>query len=63
MFKEPALDMIWAELNDLTPLVRCLPDASWVELEGVRQSRSYMSRWILIKFRAGLFTPKTPRAD
>ena len=29
-FKEPALDMIWAELDDLTPLVRCLPKESWV---------------------------------
>ena len=29
-FKEPALDMIWAELYDLTPLVRCLPEELWV---------------------------------
>lgn len=27
-FKEPALAMIWAELDDLTPLVRCLPKES-----------------------------------
>ncbi|KAF8545789.1 hypothetical protein OG21DRAFT_1491919 [Imleria badia] len=27
-FKEPALDMLWAELDDLSPLVRCLPEAS-----------------------------------
>jgi len=39
-FKGPALDMIWAELDDLTPLIRCLPEASWVRLKGVRQSRS-----------------------
>ena len=24
-FKEPALDMLWAELNNPTALVRCLP--------------------------------------
>ena len=41
-FKEPALDMIWGELDDLTPLVRCLPETSWVELEGVRQFKFYM---------------------
>jgi len=62
-FKGPALDMIWAELDDLTPLVRCLPEALWVESEGVGQSRSYVLRWMLIEFCAGLFTPKTPRAD
>ncbi|KAH0826882.1 hypothetical protein J3R83DRAFT_4428 [Lanmaoa asiatica] len=27
--------MIWAELNDLTPLVRCLPEESWIKSEGV----------------------------
>ena len=41
-FKEPALDMIWAELNDLTPLVRCLPATSWVESEGVSQLKFYI---------------------
>ena len=41
-FKEPALDMIWAELDDLTPLVRCLSEASWVESEGVRRYELYI---------------------
>lgn len=27
-FKEPALDVLWEELDNLTPLVRCLPEAS-----------------------------------
>ena len=27
-FKEPALDLLWRELNDLSPLVLCLPGAS-----------------------------------
>lgn len=27
-FKEPALDVLWAELTNLSPLVRCLPEAS-----------------------------------
>ena len=27
-FKEPALDALWRELIDLSPLVRCLPEAS-----------------------------------
>jgi hypothetical protein len=62
-FKEPALDMIWADLDDLTPLIRCLPETSWVELEGVRTFRSYLLYWMVMKFRAGIFTPKAPRAD
>ena len=35
-FKELVLDMIWADLNDLTPLIWCLPKASWAYSEGVR---------------------------
>ena len=27
-FKEPALDVLWGVLIDLSPLVRCLPEAS-----------------------------------
>ncbi|KAI9567220.1 hypothetical protein HD554DRAFT_1008873 [Boletus coccyginus] len=44
MFKEPALDMIWAELYDLTPLVRCLPDASWVRSAGVYSLRTRLEQ-------------------
>jgi len=35
-FKEPALDILWASLEDLSPLVRCLPEGSWIHSEGVR---------------------------
>ena len=27
-FKEPALDVLWRTLNNLSPLARCLPEAS-----------------------------------
>ena len=27
-FKEPALDVLWTELVNLSPLARCLPEAS-----------------------------------
>ena len=27
-FKEPALDVLWRTLGDLSPLARCLPEAS-----------------------------------
>ncbi|KAG9312052.1 hypothetical protein JVU11DRAFT_7333 [Chiua virens] len=30
-FKEPALDVLWNALIDLTPLVRCLPKSLWVQ--------------------------------
>ncbi|KAF8550074.1 hypothetical protein OG21DRAFT_1514495 [Imleria badia] len=33
-FKQPALDVLWEELDDLSPLAQCLPEAS-------RQSRKY----------------------
>ena len=37
-FKEPSLDMIWEELDDLTPLIRCLPETLWENSQlGVRQ--------------------------
>ena len=29
-FKEPALDILWSELSNLGPLVRCLPEASYL---------------------------------
>ncbi|KAI9567224.1 hypothetical protein HD554DRAFT_2329288 [Boletus coccyginus] len=49
-FKEPALDTIWAELDDLTPLVRCLPEASWVESGSVYslQKRLEQTDWDII---------------
>ncbi|KAF8434139.1 hypothetical protein L210DRAFT_3485675, partial [Boletus edulis BED1] len=27
-FKEPALDILWEQLDDLSPIARCLPEAS-----------------------------------
>ncbi|KAI9567236.1 hypothetical protein HD554DRAFT_1010566 [Boletus coccyginus] len=33
-FKEPALGLLWARLEDLSPLVRCLPEASWINSKG-----------------------------
>lgn len=30
IFKEPALDVLWSELIDLSPLPRCVPDACQV---------------------------------
>ena len=27
-FNEPVLDVLWEELDDLSPLVQCLPEAS-----------------------------------
>ncbi|KAF8552922.1 hypothetical protein OG21DRAFT_1324865 [Imleria badia] len=29
-FKEPALDILWSKLTNLSPLVRCLPEASFL---------------------------------
>ncbi|KIJ13760.1 hypothetical protein PAXINDRAFT_116679, partial [Paxillus involutus ATCC 200175] len=29
-FQEPALDALWLQLDDLTPLLRCLPEDVWV---------------------------------
>ncbi|KAF8126067.1 hypothetical protein EV363DRAFT_1349681, partial [Boletus edulis] len=50
-FKDPALDMIWAELDDLTPLVRCLPESSRAEsLEGAYSLRKLLEQneWDII---------------
>ncbi|KAF8437105.1 hypothetical protein L210DRAFT_3406262 [Boletus edulis BED1] len=35
-FKEPALDVLWEDLNDLSPLLRCVPEASRQISSGVR---------------------------
>lgn len=58
-FKEPALDMIWAELDDLTPLVRCLPKASWIKVEHVSQFMFYTDERQRSFLLQGLLTPKT----
>lgn len=37
-FKEPALDLLWKELQDLSPLARCLPEVSYqISTHKVRQ--------------------------
>lgn len=33
-FNEPALDSLWYELHDLTPLIKCMPPDLWQESEG-----------------------------
>ncbi|KAF8552921.1 hypothetical protein OG21DRAFT_1324757 [Imleria badia] len=50
VFKEPALDMIWAELYDLTPLVRCLPETLWEKLQGVYslKKRLEQTEWDIV---------------
>ena len=68
-FKEPALDMIWAELDDLTPLVRCLPRGSSEDeltKPGVRRLGYFMLSWMLLRCSAGscsLFSQETFREE
>lgn len=50
-FKEPALDILWEELPNLTPLVRCLPEASSVNSVGVRSFR-YLDEKMVIELSA-----------
>ena len=40
MFKEPALDVLWTELVNLSPLARCLPEASHRIYPGYTVGRS-----------------------
>lgn len=35
LFREPALDILWRELDDVSPLMKCLPSNLWVEEESV----------------------------
>ena len=35
-FKEPALDILWEVLDDLSPLARCLPEISYHSLPTYR---------------------------
>ncbi|GJE84044.1 hypothetical protein PsYK624_001190 [Phanerochaete sordida] len=32
-FYEPALDILWRELDNVSPLIKCLPNASWIEVQ------------------------------
>ena len=41
-FKEPALDMLWQNLHDLSPLARCLPEASH------KRRRGNLVRWFQV---------------
>ncbi|KAF8142025.1 hypothetical protein EV363DRAFT_42484 [Boletus edulis] len=50
-FKEPALDVLWEELNDLSPLLRCVPEASHQissGLYGIRRSLTQIE-WDILR--------------
>ncbi|KAF8557313.1 hypothetical protein OG21DRAFT_1482399 [Imleria badia] len=49
-FKDPALGIIWAELEDLSPLVRCLPATSWIQSNEMCSltKRLELSEWHII---------------
>ena len=42
-FKEPALDVLWEELEDPTTLAQCLPEAVFPPTEQVRQSQPFLT--------------------
>lgn len=46
VFKEPALDVLWTELKDVTPLARCLPGACVLNVS--ESGRLSLSAGILI---------------
>ena len=31
LFYEPALDILWRELDDFGPLIKCMPENTWTE--------------------------------
>lgn len=41
-FKDPALNMLWEVLNDLSPLAQCLPDASRLQLSSTKTWRQVL---------------------
>ncbi|KAF8557610.1 hypothetical protein OG21DRAFT_1406867 [Imleria badia] len=50
-FKEPALDVLWEELDDLSPLVRCLPDASYqLSPDKVRRFQVFVALRLMVNF-------------
>jgi hypothetical protein len=51
VFKEPALDVLWAELKDTTPLARCLPGVCFLEssMSG-RPVRPFLCAGVVIDF-------------
>ena len=33
LFRDPALDILWRELDDFSPLIKCMPTTVWEEKE------------------------------
>ena len=60
-FKEPALDILWEVLPNLTPLVRCLPEASFpVDSFGVRSFRHLDEKMVIERSADLLIEQATP---
>ena len=62
-FKEPALDILWEDLPDLTPLVRCLPGASSVNVIGVRSFRHLHGKMMTDLLQRYSFNRRLQQAD
>ena len=59
-FKEPALDILWEVLPDLTPLVRCLPEASSVDSIGVRSFKHLDEKMVIERSTEVFIEQATP---
>ncbi|KAF8550069.1 hypothetical protein OG21DRAFT_1469182 [Imleria badia] len=58
-FKEPALDVLWEELDNLSPLVRCLPEASHqLSPDKVRRFQVFVTLRLMVNFFR--FSPAIP---
>ena len=63
-FKEPALDILWEVLDDLTPLARCLPEISYHACPTDPSWPTVISRVFIVLILNIIFSPASmPFAD
>ncbi|KAF8447203.1 hypothetical protein L210DRAFT_3390514 [Boletus edulis BED1] len=65
-FRDPALDILWAELYSLAPLIRCLPGALSQIVDDyttVSPLGLFKLQWTVTKFRAALLVEQASRTS
>ena len=58
-FKEPALDVLWSDLDDLTPLSRCIPEACCV---GSVNGRGVRTQFVVAQLYSSTLQPYSCKA-
>ncbi len=58
-FYEPAMDVLWQTLDDITPLFKCLPQNLWLE---TRDYSSYLRSYVVVFVSTSVYSQKGIRS-